>query len=428
MRIRLGAGPIVLRKPWDNLLFANAHQRSFVRLAVTKEDVARSTTDSNDEQALSNRHGAMSRGKPYAYRSSEATFARHAVRAILRECTYLPDRFAAEYIKQHALSRFRTNGYKAWKDREAFEAHYTRRTKDARQTISILQRANEGERGCLLRVLHTAYGRIGKRRHELMRPLLSVNGLNQLHNASDASEEDPEAPEAASDGAQKARFTTKLSPSTPINITPQLRALLKSQMQCRPPDNIRLNPRRIEPLIPELNSWLRPTPQKVIRNMRKKHYAKLLDRVQAPLPFVEWQRLREFTSGKSLPITVISRRKQASPTDVGIASDRVSKTKQSALELVAQYGKVPQNAFGSGKARELSLRLMQRLYAEVFSQCPLMEWDTAAEKWLVTWGFQALVLDRYASRSGSTKPVPAMNPNWTVLQDSQIVTAIAASS
>jgi hypothetical protein len=193
---------------------------------------------------------------------------------------------------------------------------------------------------------------------------------------------------------------SKLTPTTPLDITPQLRALLKSQIRVKPPlTNRKSNPRRIEPIIPELNSWLRPTPQKVIRNARKKHYAHLLDHVQPPLPTGEWERLRDLASGKLPPGVPVPRRKQVLVSLVDC--EAVEETEGSALELVARYGRVPRKAFGNWCANRITPRVMQRLYAEVFSTCPVMEWDNAREEWKVTWGFQALLLQVNAKKPES---------------------------
>ena len=334
------------------------------------------------------------RRKAYEYSSPEATFARHVLRTILRECSYLPDPFTADYIRKHALSRFRTNEYKAWKNRDQFASQDTSRRKEARSAISTLQRANEGQRRCMLRVLNTAYGRTGKRRHELIKPLLYVEGQDEILSAN--SNDDGDASAAVrlneSDAAN-----ARLTPTTPLDLTPQLRALLSSQIRTKPPSTVRTTLRSIEPSMPELNSWLRPMPQNRIRNARKKHYAMLLDRVQAPLPAEEWERLRDLAMGK-LPAIRPARRRKIARSSVydADAVDDLSREKN-ALELMTRYGRVPRKALlddalpiiERGRDGE---RWMQRLYAEVFCQCPRMDWNGATSDWEVTWGFPALVL------------------------------------
>ena len=248
------------------------------------------------------------RKRAYDYASAEAIFARHVLRTILRECSYLPDSFAADYIRNHAFSRFRTNEYKAWRNRNQFESQDKSRRKEARSVISTLQRANDGERRCMLKVLHTAYGRIGKRRHELIRPIVYVEGQDEI--LSEGSKAVGDASGAARP-KEKAAAKTKLAPTTPLDLTPQLRALLTSQIQAKPPCLARTTLRSVEPSISTLNSWLQPMPQNRIRNARKKHYAMLLDRVQAPLPAEEWERLRDLATGRLPAVGLVERRKLA---------------------------------------------------------------------------------------------------------------------
>ena len=81
------------------------------------------------------------------------TASRHVLRGILRECTYLPDQFAASWIRQHALSRFRT--YEAKNKKHAGDGTYEKRLetvrRKSRQAMYQLQRANEGDRKMLMK-------------------------------------------------------------------------------------------------------------------------------------------------------------------------------------------------------------------------------------------------------------------------------------
>jgi hypothetical protein len=166
-----------------------------------------------------------------------------------------------------------------------------------------------------------------------------------------------------------------------LDLTPQLRALLKSQIQIAPPSLTRRNPRRLQPVIAELNIWHRPMPQVRVKNMKQQHYAYLLARTLPPLPENEWTRLRDLASGR-IPIEApISRRS---------LQDSTRKNSDSALEVVVRYGKVPKNVFENRKVHALTPRFMRRLYGLVFSQCPLMEFDATKDTWTITWGGRAL--------------------------------------
>ena len=226
-----------------------------------------------------------------------------------------------------------------------------------------------------------------------MKPLLLVRGglysAGPHDNEIDVSlmkKSDDQTQSGTSEITDPALFKP-LSPNTPLELTPQLRALLRSQIQTSPPGLTRPNPRRLQPDIPTLNSWLRPMPQNRIKNMRQKHYALLLERTLPPLPTDEWYRLRDLASGKARVESVIPRRKSSSTINAN--HDR-HELRDGALETVMQYSKVPKNVFGNRDAHTITPRFMRRLYAQVFSQCPLMEWDAGREQWKVIWGERAL--------------------------------------
>jgi len=42
--------------------------------------------------------------------------------------------------------------------------------------------------------------------------------------------------------------------------------------------------------------------------------------------------------------------------------------------------------FGNREAHQVTPRFMQRLWAQVFAQCPKMEWDPESKGWKVGWG------------------------------------------
>jgi hypothetical protein len=258
-----------------------------------------------------------------------------------------------------------------------------------------------------------------------MKPLLYVKGMDEISNTSVGSDttvseiEDASLDnETGSEVEKSAQHSfPKLSVTTPLDLTPQFRALLTSQIRVKPPDSIRSNPKRIEPIIPELNSWHRPMPQKRIRNARRKQYAMLLERVQVPLPTEEWERLRDLALGKVPPEQPLARRRK--PEVLLSGDENVDETRQesqgSALEMVARYGRPPKKAIKKSTAREFSARFMQRLYAEVFSQCPLLEWSSATKEWKVTWGFQVLLdVEQSAQKTGGTEGDPGKGMDTSI--------------
>lgn len=331
-----------------------------------------------------------------------ATRSRHLLRAILRECTYLPDISARQWMSQYALRRFRTYNFKAWKNRddESYVGRLRAKEKEARNWVSYLRRANVGERKCLTRILFMVYGRIGQRRHELMIPLLSkpeqdrMQKLNVVIDEQDSLDESRSSDEPAldqKDGTSsvppfQAIADLSATQKLELDLTPQLRALLVSQIKASPPDLTRRNPRRITQEVPLLNAWLRPMPQKRVKNMRKKHYAQLLDRVLPPLPTKEWQRLFDLGSGAATIDPPQPWRKSTGPTRDQLNTHLHNES----LETVLAFGKAPTRVLDRKVEHALTPRFMQRLYVQVFSQCPLMDWDVESQQWKVTWGGQAL--------------------------------------
>jgi hypothetical protein len=147
-----------------------------------------------------------------------------------------------------------------------------------------------------------------------------------------------------------------------INDLPaQLRALVQSQITASPPTIARRNPRRLGVEIPELNTWMKPMPDVRVKNKLSGWYANLLSTVQPPLPEKEWDQLRALALGITRAQPLKPRRKNLTPPP-------------SVLEMVVTRGKLPD----------------KRLWAEVFSQCSLMKYDSANDKWNVIWGHHVL--------------------------------------
>lgn len=341
------------------------------------------------------------------------TASRHVLRGILRECTYLPDQFAASWIRQHALSRFRT--YEARiKGRagvEAYEKRLETIRRKSRQAMYQLQRANEGDRKMLMKALSMAYGRTGKRRRELLQPLISIKEHKIEETASteinaakllDASMH----PSTSARQPATSTTTTNQKPTKDRTIAPvkaqvkaymndlpaSLRALVQSQIAASPPTIARRNPRRLGVEIPELNTWMKPMPDVRVKNQLSDWYAGLLSTVQPPLPDDEWHQLRALALG-------ITRAQPPKPRRTNLAPP------PSVLEMVVTRGKLPDNLFRKDYAHNINPRFMQRLWAEVFSQCPLMKYDSANDKWNVIWGHHVLndsKLDRKSDASAAS--------------------------
>lgn len=279
----------------------------------------------------------------------------HSFRALLRATTYLPDDAARTYIHQHIVSRFRN----------PMVATPTRLL-TARRSIGTLQRAGDGELRPLQKVLLLTYGRIGKRRAELLGRL--------LRSETALSNEDSEAIRKAiveGDGLHDI-----LRPSRPA-----LDALLKSQSRNHPPETEKVKIRHLEPQIPKENSWGRPVPQRVQKNIKKKFWGDVLAKALPPVPEHEWNRLRDLTLGV-IPFQGPPLRRSR-PPEPEKSYLKVEYLK-APIEEVGRRDIVNRRVMDRNK-HKVTPRLMRRLWGKVWNQTPKM-WRDKRDGWCVEWG------------------------------------------
>jgi len=278
----------------------------------------------------------------------------HLFRALLRQCTYLPDPASRVFVEGHVVSRFRayhpgstlpaTSHRK--KPSHPVEQRRLALLKTARRSLLYLQRANDGHPQHLGNILSTTYGRLGKRRHQLLKGL--------------------KTPDIPVDQAAIERLSDPNSQGVP-QPSQQLLALVKSQAKRRRSPFSRSNTPTLAPQIPQKNSWGRPMPVKRVRNIKRRWYAQALDRIMPPLPEVEWERLRKLASGESPWEGHVPRRGQ-------VGTEGYAK------------GTVRGQGFRS-TPHVLTPRYMRRLWAKIFAQCPLMRPNPIMRTgWEVKWG------------------------------------------
>lgn len=330
--------------------------------------------------------------------SQLSTTHRSLVRSMLREASYLPDPNARLFVKAKIIHDSKKSAFRAWEHRD--DPDFASRAKvNARHSLNRLRRANEGERSALLRVLFMTYGRIGHRRYELLRPIYQVDTksthdlvdfLKSQKSRGETSEQDYDpldGPEIEVMPMQPEEAITQDHTShdnLPV-LTPEIFALAKSQKEANPPTHTRKNPRHLKPSIPATNARMLPMPRKRIKNMHKKWYADLLNRIHPPLPTKEWEQLRDWSRGQNLPQIRIPRRSNPAPA----APARHFGT-YSALEAIVIQGRIDKTVYGNREAHEITPRFMQRLWATVFSNCPYMIFDDEKKKWNVLWGHHEL--------------------------------------
>ena len=298
-------------------------------------------------------------------------------RALLRQCTYLPDSAARKYWHSHIVSRFRDycpcQRPGAQPKRQEQSAVITKRIptllRDGVKNLRLLIRANDGHPDALQKVLATTYGRRGKRKHELQVFLKARN--NPL---------DQEA---------WARLSSSFEKKSPIPYLGEtMAAVVKSQKGQKVSGFDKKPIKNLMPIIEKENAWGRPMPQNRVANSVKKWYARTLDALLPPLQEHEWNRLGGLATGQVPWTGPVPRRRQT----VG-RNDHNRIVQQEAKAGVVLEGakrlKSRCNERSSGvktNPHKLTPRYMRSLWAKVFVQCPVMKWDDERKRWDVQWG------------------------------------------
>ena len=333
---------------------------------------------------------------PRVYRGQVTIYL---LRALLRQCTYLPDPEARRYIHFHVISRFRDycpRQRPGAKPRPLKISTADKRIRtllsDGKRHLRVLVRANEGHPDELHKVLATTYGRRGKRKHDLLQSL------------------------KAKDNPDDAEAVAKLSKlPDDQNKEPQLTetmiALIRSQKSQKDMGFDKAPIKNLKPMIAKENAWGRPMPSNRVKNQKKLWYAKTLDAILPPLPEHEWHRLGDLATGRIKWEGPVPRRKQSTVRD-GVSKEasyisvggKISKKQES-----ADSNEEPPYTFMGGKfvknktseqntkneernrdvktnAHNLTSRYMRSLWARVYVKCPMMRWDTEKRRWDVQWG------------------------------------------
>ena len=97
--------------------------------------------------------------------------------------------------------------------------------------------------------------------------------------------------------------------------------------------------------------------------------------------------MRDLAAGKT-PVEHVPERRPTAGARKGILN--VQPPTEGVLALVVKYGKAPRKVFEHHRGHAITHRFMRRLYAVVFSQCPLMELNAGTKEWVVCWGEKEL--------------------------------------
>jgi hypothetical protein len=285
----------------------------------------------------------------------------HLFRALLRECTYLPDARARSYMHDYVLRSFRSRlpRVKAWR-KELSLKDQVRLLRRGRKYLSLLSRANEGYLDPLERVLMMTYGRIGKRRRELMANLMRI--------------EPPSNHEAVE---QLFRSET---PPGPRKLPAKLHEIARSQNAHRQYLDKFSAKFQLVSGIPKTNRWGKPMPASRVKNLTHRWSVKQLQQIYPPLPANEYQDLQSLASGEAKWQGPVPRRVRAQSVDAA-----VNKT---ALDKVCADGPPRGITFAmyvNGRPHQITARLMRRLWTTILRHVPVLSWNHETEKWMVTW-------------------------------------------
>lgn len=280
---------------------------------------------------------------------------RHLFRATLRECTYLPDPIARNYMKNHIISRYRSGSSRSTKaGPQVVHA--------ARNALSVLRRANEGFSRPLEKVLFLSYGRTGRRRHELLAQLLT-----------------PEIPKDSTDLkkllAQPAQYDDGWEPPAIV------KSLAASQMQNTVVATVRVRPliKNLEAPIPEHDSWGEEFAKSRKRNLRKRWYNTTLSSLLPPLPEKDLQILDGLISG-TIPWEPIKRRKVTPPATPATSEG----------ELFTLLARGPEKGrtfaeYANGRPHTLTARFMRRQWRRLSALVPRQYWNPTSQRWRFMW-------------------------------------------
>ncbi|KAI5284020.1 hypothetical protein KEM54_001641, partial [Ascosphaera aggregata] len=96
------------------------------------------------------------------------------LRSLIREAAYLPDPIARNYMRSYIHESYHFHWPHVIPNSSATPHGQIVVERRARQLLSVLRRANEGYIKPLEKVLLLSYGRLGRRRYELLEPYFGV--------------------------------------------------------------------------------------------------------------------------------------------------------------------------------------------------------------------------------------------------------------
>jgi Complex 1 protein (LYR family) len=295
----------------------------------------------------------------------------HLYRALLRESHYLPDSQARTYLHEHVVQSYRKHLPRDPRRRKLIPLRrQTALLHRGRKTLSVLRRANEGYIRPLQNILCLTYGRKGKRRRLLMDKLMEED-IPQDHTAVEAL-------------LDNHTYSRDWKPPLKVQALMRSQTVNSDQFDRTVWGSFRLRP---TPNIPEKNTWGRPMPEKRVKNLMRKWYAKQVDRLLPPLPEPEFKRLQALSRGQIGPEDgPVLRRKRVSHSS---AASGMFLNEKFLLEAPPKSHTF--ETYTQGRPHQLTSRLLQRLWVIIFQHVPAMQWDSVRKKWVVKWNVHCRV-------------------------------------
>lgn len=335
------------------------------------------------------------------------------LRALLREASYLPDATARTYFGRYIVSRFKAYqpSHKSLATGRAtatatdaatpspIHTRIPRLLRKARKGLALLRRANQGDIACLQKVLFLAYGRVGRRKHTLLAPLLRPDAIMDGGKLPlpTAAAEVPPAP-LHQLYYTSARCLGLFAAPVPVSKThctiaisgrfSRLRALIRSQHQKGLSIQRELKGHHLN--TPIHNVWGRPMPIRRARNNVRRWYAETMTRVLPPLPAHEWDTMHAMVLGHQ-PIDLVKPRAKASfattaagPDGVATPETLFASTLHEAMAL-SKPNRADRPA-GMHRPHAITPKFMRRLYTKILTLCCKLEYHEETKRWKAIWG------------------------------------------
>ncbi|RKF84099.1 hypothetical protein GcM3_001024 [Golovinomyces cichoracearum] len=332
-------------------------------------------------------------------------------RGLLRAVSYFPDQYAQAIIRKQICLRFRKarmraieasnknktrKGFRSVLNSKEYIASLSQRISNGKQRLGVLTRAIGGDSDCFLKVLMIAYGRVGRRRRELIMKLLT-------DDPGDIPKDTAALIAMLNSGGNLEMMLESLN----LKGGPKFNAFLKSQHKCRIKD-VRDTIKELEPNIPKENIWGRSLPLKRVTNIKKEWWSTVLKKLLPPVSIEEFERLKGLSTGR-VPLTWFSARRKPAvllnkEDEMRICSqwinilkcplrgldeteiDKISCTPHGLEKDVDKLVDPPK--YGRAPISKIirSARSMRRLYGKVWALTSTMYADESTGKWMTEWG------------------------------------------